>query len=147
MQYSLNDGVRNLLNINEILSIDFQLDPQKYIAFGSFEDNKMATLSVHHPRMLPSPNTKTYLIQPETENHLTITKTISSLLPSPYKTQCHQYSSKDKKISREDCIDECVVTLYQESCGCRPYYLSSTTILFNSSIKVCTKQVCILNIN
>jgi len=140
-KYSLRNGVRNLNDINEILSIEFKLDFHKYLTLGIIEN--YTTLAIHHQKMLPNMGTERQLIEFSQQYDITINMISSKLLPKPYKTMCHYYNSRNNGImSREDCIDNCVVDLYRDKCECRPYYLTNAIQLLNSSTQsVCSRQV------
>ncbi len=140
-KYSLYNSSKNLNDINEIMSIEFKLDFNKYMTLGFIENQ--TTLAIHHQKMLPNKETRTQSIVGEYQYDITINKILSKLLPKPYKTMCHYYNGKNNGLmSREDCINNCVVEMYKEKCQCRPYYLTNAIQLLNSlNQTVCSRQV------
>lgn len=78
-----------------------------------------------------------------TRLHYTVT--ITKLLPRPYATKCHDYTS-DGYASREDCIDQCVHRLFLETPYhvLHPWSLLKTLIAKNNlskMYKICTRAI------
>src|SRR6266487_5224853 len=63
-------------------------------------------------------------IRPRKEYIITYTKTTTQLLPSPYATNCINYTSIRFK-SRQDCIDKCKIEIVMKKCSGWPEDVNS----------------------
>nr|XP_027203495.1 uncharacterized protein LOC113797338 [Dermatophagoides pteronyssinus] len=80
---------------------------------------------IHSPYTLPSLlETDFFRIDPGMIYSIQFKRLITELMPSPYRTNCHQYESKKVPRSQSECINRCVLkeTLSLQPNQCLNYY-------------------------
>ncbi|KAI2810834.1 hypothetical protein BLOT_002000 [Blomia tropicalis] len=137
---SVNHGYRFHSGRFMRLQVQFNRDQYTVISDG----HQRECIQVHPPFKIPS-EACLHSINPGMSYDFVLTKTKAILQPPPYQTNCQSYqvvsqaesellaSSSDaselndfylKPMSRSDCIDKCMIHLYEKYCGCLPIHIS-----------------------
>lgn len=122
------------------LQVQFNRDLYTVISDG----HQRECIQVHPPFKIPS-EACLHSINPGMSYDFVLTKTKAILQPPPYQTNCQSYqavtqaesellaSMSDsselkefylKPMSRSDCIDKCMIHIYEKYCGCLPIHIS-----------------------
>lgn len=122
------------------LQVQFNRDQYTVISDG----HQRECIQVHPPFKIPS-EACIHSINPGMAYDFVLTKTKAILQPPPYQTNCQSYQAVTaaegellaaisdpaelkefylKPMSRSDCIDKCMIHIYEKTCGCLPIHIS-----------------------
>lgn len=135
------------------LQVQFNRNQYTVISDG----HQRECLQVHPPFKIPS-EACIHTLNPGMSYDFMLTKTKAILQPPPYQTNCQSYqavtqaesqllaSTSDpselkefylKPMSRSDCIDKCMINIYEKYCGCLPIHISiweRSSLFLNMSV-------------
>jgi hypothetical protein len=105
---------------------------------GIADGQQRECIQVHHQFTIPS-EACIYSINPGMSYDLIIRKTKTILQPPPYQTDCYSYQ-KTNRLSRSDCIDKCLLQIYETDCKCLPIHIPLWNTNANLNLSICDYQ-------
>nr|XP_027206111.1 uncharacterized protein LOC113799642 [Dermatophagoides pteronyssinus] len=150
---SVNHGYR--FHSGRFIRLQIQFNRNQYTVIS--DGHQRECIQVHPPFKIPS-EACIHSINPGMSYDFVLTKTKAILQPPPYQTNCQSYqavtqaesellaSSSDpselkefylKPMSRSDCIDKCMIHIYEKYCGCLPIHISiwqRSSLFLNMSV-------------
>ncbi|KPM03146.1 amiloride-sensitive cation channel 5-like protein [Sarcoptes scabiei] len=150
---SVNHGYR--FHSGRFIRLQVQFNRNQYTVIS--DGHQRECLQVHPPFKIPS-EACIHTLNPGMSYDFMLTKTKAILQPPPYQTNCQSYqavtqaesqllaSTSDpselkefylKPMSRSDCIDKCMINIYEKYCGCLPIHISiweRSSLFLNMSV-------------
>ncbi|XP_015785020.1 uncharacterized protein LOC107362459 [Tetranychus urticae] len=147
------------------LEIEFGRKPN----VEAFTDDLDASISIHQSNELPLSSQKISKLKPGYNYLITFDKIIEKRMPPPFRTGCDQYkqtmNGKNEQVntgklvdernfmgivsphlkppqSKYDCVDQCLLTLYRQTCNCLPSDINVRRDLLRSNDTFCTNAKC-----
>uniref|UniRef100_T1KN78 Uncharacterized protein n=1 Tax=Tetranychus urticae TaxID=32264 RepID=T1KN78_TETUR len=135
----------------------------------AFTDDLDASISIHQSNELPLSSQKISKLKPGYNYLITFDKIIEKRMPPPFRTGCDQYkqtmNGNNEQVntgklvdernfmgivsphlkppqSKYDCVDQCLLTLYRQTCNCLPSDINVRRDLLRSNDTFCTNAKC-----
>ena len=118
------------------MKLQIQFDRDEYSALSDGQQREC--IQVHPPFKIPS-EACLHSINPGMSYDIVLTKTKAILQPPPYQTDCYSYhiTREGDAMSRSDCIDKCMLRVYEEKCKCLPIHITIWRHNANLNLSIC----------